>query len=90
MRRRNSIITSAFVKSLYNEIVGFPYGVPHVVSVRSLAFACHRWRYFKSAHFAIRVAARYRKIIKNIIKRRRCLKINSSIIKKGFRDLKKT
>ena len=55
VRRRNSTIASAFIRPLYNRIVGFPYGVFHMVSVRSLAFTCHRHHYSKSAHFAIKV-----------------------------------
>jgi len=57
VQRRNSAIVSAFVRPLYNGIVGFPHGVFYMVSVRSLAFAYHRRRYFKSTHFVIKVVA---------------------------------
>jgi len=57
VQRRNNAIASAFIRPLYNKIVGFPYRVFHVVSVRSLAFAYYYCRHFKSAHFAIKVVA---------------------------------
>jgi len=60
VRRRNNAVASAFVRSLYSGTVGFPHGVFHVVSVRFLAFSCHRRRHSRSAHFAIRVVSRHR------------------------------
>jgi len=56
--RRNNTIAFAFVKSLYNRIIGFPYGVFYIISVRFLAFTCHHQRYFKSAYFAIKLITR--------------------------------
>jgi len=55
VRRRNNTIAFAFVRPLYNKIVGFLHGVFHVVSIRSLAFTYHYYCYFKSAYFAIKV-----------------------------------
>jgi len=42
MRKRNIIIAFAFVKSLYNKIIGFFYRVLHIVFIRFLAFIYHR------------------------------------------------
>jgi len=57
IQRRNNTIASAFIRPLYNKIIGFLYRVFHVVSMRSLAFTYHHCHYFKSTHFTIKVVA---------------------------------
>ena len=56
--RRNNTMAFAFIRFLYNGIIGFPYGVFHIVSIQFLAFTCHHRRHFKSTHFAIKMVSR--------------------------------